>query len=204
MKFVWNASMHSLEEWRNAYLKGWHRKCWSHQFPSPELAGFVASGVLRPDADVLEVGCGAGLDAVFLARLGHRVTGLDISAPGIDIARAVADRHSVTVSWVVGDVLDMPIEDEGFDLVSDRGCFHHLTDAVRATYFRSLGRVLRPGGLVFLRGCARRQAPFNPVSADAIEAHLDKDMFALKSITPMRLVTDAGGIDAVAALLRRL
>lgn len=195
--------MLSLEEWNKAYLTGWHRKRWSHQYPSPELSGFLASGMLRPKSNILEVGCGAGLDAVFLANLGHKVTGIDISPPALDIARAVAARHRAAVLWEEGDVLDMPFEDRQFDFVSDRGCFHHLLDSDRAAYFHSIARVLKPGGLLFLRGRAHPQPPLNPVSRTTIEAYLGNGEFSLRTITPMRLVTDAGGMDAVAALLLR-
>ncbi|MGB8364321.1 MAG: class I SAM-dependent methyltransferase [Rhizomicrobium sp.] len=195
--------MRSPEEWNNTYLTGWHRKRWSHQYPSPELSGFLASGVVRPCSDILEVGCGAGLDAVFLAKLGHNVAGIDISTSALDIARSVAARYGATVSWEVGDVLELPFGDRHFDFVSDRGCFHHLLDSARPAYFRSIARVLRPGGFLFLRGRARPQPPLNPVSRETIKAHLEKDMFAIRTITPLRLVTDAGGMDAVAVLLQR-
>lgn len=65
----------------------------------------------------VEVGCGEGADAVWLAGLGWDVTAIDISAVAIERAEAAARARGVTVTWVVADVADHPPPVETADLV---------------------------------------------------------------------------------------
>ena len=54
-------------EWSEIYRLGGHREIWDYSYPSPELVGYVLGARLGAHARVLDVGCGAGQDAVFLA-----------------------------------------------------------------------------------------------------------------------------------------
>lgn len=67
---------------------------------------------------VLDVGCGEGADAVWLASRGWEVTALDVSAVALDRARAAAADAGVTVTWLHAGLLDAPLPGDGFDLVS--------------------------------------------------------------------------------------
>ena len=53
---------------------------------------------------VLDLGCGEGRNAVWLARQGWSVTAVDFSDVGLDKGRRLADAHAVTVEWVLADV----------------------------------------------------------------------------------------------------
>ncbi|MEU8775342.1 class I SAM-dependent methyltransferase [Streptomyces sp. NPDC048606] len=101
---------------------------------------------------VLDSACGIGTQALGLARLGHRVTGTDLSA--VAGARAVteaADR-GLDVSIAAADMRALPFPDASFDAVvcADNALPHLLTaEDVRAALAESR-RVLRPGGLLLL------------------------------------------------------
>jgi SAM-dependent methyltransferase len=81
----------------------------------------------------LDVGCGTGRDAVYLAQQGWTVSAIDSVQQALDAARARAKSAGVEVNWVQGDVTRLPDSGvgEAFELVLDRGCFHGLGDEAR-------------------------------------------------------------------------
>ncbi len=62
------------DHWLEAYRNGDHLAKWHYDHPSPELVAMVSCGLIKPGARVLEVGCGAGTDSIYLAGAG--VTGI--------------------------------------------------------------------------------------------------------------------------------
>jgi len=105
---------------------------------------------LRPDAEVLDIGCGSGTITTGLARRAGRVVGLDMSAEVVDAARAHADDCRLSnASFEVGSVYDLPWDDNSFDVVYAHQVLQHLSDPVRA--LKEAQRVLRPGGIVAVR-----------------------------------------------------
>ena len=113
-------------------------------------AGYLLPS-LRPGLDLLDVGCGPGTITVDLAaRVGPgRVVGLDVSPDPLTEARAVADRADVEVTFEVGDVYALELDDDSFDVVHAHQVLQHLTDPVSA--LREMARVCRPGGVIAVR-----------------------------------------------------
>jgi SAM-dependent methyltransferase len=68
-------------------------------------------------ARALDLACGEGRNAMWLAQRGWQVTGVDFSAVGIEKARQLEDARGVHVEWVTADLLDYRPEPQGFDLV---------------------------------------------------------------------------------------
>jgi len=87
-------------------------------------------------ARVLDIGCGNGRNAAWLADRGAQVTGIDLAAGLLDTVRPRMPRG---VTLVCADVLRDDLPEGTFDLVYDSGCFHHLAPHRRITY---LGRVM--------------------------------------------------------------
>ena len=105
---------------------------------------------LRPDSEILNVGCGPGTVTAGLARRSGRVMGLDMSAEMVEEARRhAADCGLDNASFQVGSAYDLPWDDDSFDVVYAHQVLQHLPDPVRA--LREARRVLRPGGLVAVR-----------------------------------------------------
>ncbi|WP_460063987.1 class I SAM-dependent methyltransferase [Streptomyces sp. YKOK-I1] len=99
--------------------------------------------------DVLDLGCGTGSLSLLAAEQGHRVTGVDLSAPMIERARAkLAGRDAV---FLLGDAAAPPVGEQRFDTVLVRHVLWALPDPARVLrHWRSL---LRPGGrLVLVEG----------------------------------------------------
>lgn len=95
---------------------------------------------------VLELGCGPGRNAVWLARQGADVHALDLSPEALAWGRERADAAGVEVRFERADVLRWTPPPAGYDVVVDSGCFHHLPPHRRVTYLALLRRALRPGG----------------------------------------------------------
>ena len=99
-------------------------------------------GALSPGR-ALDIGCGSGRDAVYLAKRGWQITGVDFAETGLNIARQRARDEGVEVQWVKGDVAELgglgltP----GYDLLYDFGCMHLLPDAARQGLARGLGEL---------------------------------------------------------------
>jgi 2-polyprenyl-6-hydroxyphenyl methylase/3-demethylubiquinone-9 3-methyltransferase len=94
---------------------------------------------------VLDVGCGAGLLAEPLARLGAKVTGIDASPEVIAVAREHAARQGLEIDYRAGDVQEL----EGqFDLVTAMEVVEHVAEP--AAFVRALAKRLAPGGLLIM------------------------------------------------------
>lgn len=116
--------------------------------PDESLVTWVRDGAvdLPPGARVLELGCGPGRNAVWLAQQGCRVDALDLSPAALAWGRERAAAAGVEVAFHQADVLAWTGPDGGYDLVYDSGCFHHLPPHRRLSYRELLRRTLRPGG----------------------------------------------------------
>jgi SAM-dependent methyltransferase len=101
-----------------------------------------------PPRTILDLGCGTGNHDLPLARRGHQVTGLDLSASQLAVARAKAKREGLSIRFVRGDMRSFDLGREFDAAVCMFGAFGYLlkpADVVRC--LRSLRRHLRPGGV---------------------------------------------------------
>ena len=113
--------------------------------PDESLAAWVQSGVLRPGR-AIDLGCGNGRNAVFLARQGFAVQAVDYSRTAIEWARDRIAAAGVEVSLTQQSVFELQIEAGSCDLVYDSGCFHHIAPHRRKTYVDLVLSALKPGG----------------------------------------------------------
>jgi ubiquinone/menaquinone biosynthesis C-methylase UbiE len=112
----------------------------------------LASEHVPTAGTALELGCGAGDLSLWLAQRGWHVHGVDISATAIDWAREKAQAQGLSVSFRVGDVLDLhAYADATFDLVLDGHCLHCIIGEDRRAFLRSARRVLRPSGCLIVK-----------------------------------------------------
>jgi len=95
---------------------------------------------------VLEMGCGIGLHARFLAENGVDYLGVDASRRSLALAREHFGLHGLRPRVVRADGAALPFADASFDVVFSDGVVHHIPDVVRAC--RELARVAAPGGTV--------------------------------------------------------
>ena len=110
-------------------------------------AGFILPH-LKPGMSILDCGCGPGAITFGLADTvaPGRVVGADIEPGMIEHATRLASEEGIqNVEFTVGDIYDLPFEDDEFDIVFSHSVTEHLSDPVRA--LRELRRVVKPGGL---------------------------------------------------------
>lgn len=85
----------------------------------PGASPFLESWIPRvPVGRSLDIACGAGRNALRLAEAGHQVEAIDISASGIDMAKAEAAKRSLEVEWIVADLDTYRFEVAAYDLIT--------------------------------------------------------------------------------------
>ena len=131
-------------EWDAMYAE--RDSVWSGE-PNTQLVAEVSA--LTPGT-ALDVGCGEGADAVWLAKQGWHVTAVDISEIALGRARAHASAAGVTVSFEQADLVAAPPAPKSYDVVSAQ--FFHLPEPPRAQAYRGLGEAVRSGGHLLVVG----------------------------------------------------
>jgi SAM-dependent methyltransferase len=137
---------------------------WHLSRPSPELLSAISDGWLPPAGRVLDVGCGLGTEAGYLASAGWHAAGIDVS--GTAIVQAAARHEDAT--FLCADVRQLPFRRHCLDAAVDRGCFHYLPAADRRRYADELSRVLRPAGKLLLRASLRVAGRRNDITEAVI------------------------------------
>jgi cyclopropane fatty-acyl-phospholipid synthase-like methyltransferase len=94
----------------------------------------------------LDLGCGSGRNAIFLANSGFAVEGVDYSQEALKWAAQRAAEAGVAVSLHHSSVFDLSIPAASYELVYDSGCFHHLAPQQRERYVQLVWAALKPGG----------------------------------------------------------
>jgi SAM-dependent methyltransferase len=143
----------------------WDERYASHEegLWSGRVNGALVADVAElPPGRALDVGCGEGADAIWLARAGWQVTGVDISEVALERAAAGAREAGVTVEWVRADIAVSPPAPGAYDLVSVQ--YPALKHSPGDEAIRALLGAVAPGGTVLVVGHA-------PVDPDYAHAH---------------------------------
>jgi SAM-dependent methyltransferase len=191
---------------RDAYASG--DAPWDIDSAQPEIVVLEDEGVFGPR--VLDVGCGTGQTALFLASRGHDVTGIDSAPEAIETAKKRAADRGLDICLRAADVLAVLPELVGrFHAVTDVGFFHALTDCQRADFAEKLGRTLAPGG-VYAMLCFSERVPgqWGPrrVSEAEIRATFAGPEWRVREIRPAGLhsaVESMPVVDANLAIVER-
>jgi SAM-dependent methyltransferase len=132
-------------------LAPWERR------PVPAMWEQVLAGThaLAPGR-ALDVGCGSGRDAVYLAKRGWQVTAVDLVDAAIARARQRAAQEGVAVEWITGDVSNLSALalKPGYTLVYDFGCIQGLPDAARGGAASGITELAAPGATLLLAAFA--------------------------------------------------
>jgi 2-polyprenyl-3-methyl-5-hydroxy-6-metoxy-1,4-benzoquinol methylase len=155
----------------------------------------------------LDVGCGEGADAVWLAERGWRVTAVDISATALE--RAAAHAASVgaevagRIEWTHTDLRRQPPEEGAYDLVTSQ--FMHLPGPERRELFARLAAAVAPGGVLLIVGhhqsdlrttAARPHMPEAMFTGEEVASSLDPQVWEVRAAEARpRAATDPDGRD---------
>lgn len=194
----------AVAKWEDAYSSGSYRTEWDYAQASQELVSFVATADLPRGSRALDVGCGAGREAIFLATCGYSVTGVDFSPAAIRIARQRAAAEAAKVDWQVADVLNLPLDAKSVDFINDRGCFHVIQRRHRHQFASEIARVLKPGGRMLLRGSVRSsRGGFAALTAEEIGRWFDRRRFSRGPVLPIMMIADTGTLRGNLVVLKR-
>jgi SAM-dependent methyltransferase len=169
----------------------------------------VAEVADLPPGRALELACGSGRNAVWLAEQGWRVTGVDFSDVALEQARALAADRGVEVEWVEGDVLEWEPPAGAFDLVAV--LYLQLPADERGEALARAAAAVAPGGTLLVVGHDLENlnggygGPKDPrvlFTADEVAAELD-GLRVEKAERVLRPVeTEDGEVNAIDALVR--
>jgi 2-polyprenyl-6-hydroxyphenyl methylase/3-demethylubiquinone-9 3-methyltransferase len=126
--------------WLTPVRVAWARDCALRHFRRAAETGPAFAGL-----SILDVGCGAGLFAEPLARLGGEVLGIDPAPASIGVARRHAEETGARVAYRVASLEDVAAEPQRFDVVSAMEVVEHVVDP--APFVAVAASLLKPGGL---------------------------------------------------------
>ncbi len=171
--------MSQEEHFRQMYAAG--EAPWDIGKPDFNLIQTVTTTPIKP-CKVLEIGCGTGDNAIWLAQQKFDVVGVDASPIAIQKAKDKAAKAGVACAVSVLDILQAEVEGAPFGFAFDRGFLHTIgSDAVRKSFAEKVSRCLEPGGLwLSLLGNAdeERHGPGPPPRTardlvNAVESHFE-------------------------------
>ncbi len=121
---------------------------WYAGKPEKILVDLVKKGEIKK-GKVIDLCSGDGTNSIYLASLGFEVFGVDISPAAVKIARKACAEKGVRCEYKSGDVLKFNTEDK-YDLVFDRGCFHHIPPGKKKEYVERVAGLLNGKGKMLL------------------------------------------------------
>src|SRR4051794_18542446 len=136
----------ALSKFKEAQREGWSKFAPLEAFTTPAAARLVRFAEIRPGQSVLDVACGTGVVAVTAARLGARVTGIDLTPALLERARDNSAVAGVEIDWHEGDAEALPFRDAQFDVVVSQ--FGHMFAPRPAVAIAEMLRVLKPNGTI--------------------------------------------------------
>jgi SAM-dependent methyltransferase len=138
------------------------------------------AGQIPAGAKLLCLAEGEGRNAVFLAKMGYDVRGVDFSQQGHDKAMQLAQQQGVRIAYDVSDLTQYAMGEAQYDAVVSVFC--HLPSADRPALYQAVRRALRPGGVFILEAYTPQQLELGtggPREADRlVTADELKDAFA--------------------------
>jgi methyl halide transferase len=199
------AASRLLEEWDSAY-RAQRPAAWDIGRPARELQRAVSEGAIRP-CRIVDLCCGSGTDAVYLAKQGFEVTAIDIAPTALSLAQQKAREAGASVQWLLADVLAPP-KLKPFDVIYDRGCYHVVRDQNLTAYIETIRRLSHPGTQFLLLAARSDEDGTSRNQAGVTEDELRFDflgLFEVEWLRDIRLESNEPGREPPgwSALLRR-
>ncbi len=104
---------------------------------------------------ILLPGDGEGRNGVYAASLGWEVYAFDLSVAGKEKAIKLAKKHNVKIDYRVGDLAELPYEENSFDVIAL--VYTHFAPGLRKRYHKKLDNYLKPGGKFLIEGFRKEQ-----------------------------------------------
>ena len=146
----------------------------------PEIEELVESGRITPGR-AIDLGCGAGIESIYLSKHGFDVTGIDLSPTAIKLARKRAQTEGAKVEFIRDDLTDLRNVRGTFDFLLDFGALNDLNRKDRDLYVLNVLPLSHPGSQYLLM-CFDNRLPYDEVELRFSEK-FDIDMLTNKTET---------------------
>ncbi|MGD9128850.1 MAG: class I SAM-dependent methyltransferase [Planctomycetia bacterium] len=170
----WISNLFNPDWWRFEWRYWRGRTPWDTRVTPPEVVAFATDA---EPGRALDLGCGTGTNAVYLAQRGWTVTAIDFSPIAIRTARRRAAAARPAIDFRIGSVADLSSVSGPYDLALDIGCLFSLARDDRGRYADGLKRLLPPGARYMLYAWLpqTRNGKRWGITEEAVEALLGAD-----------------------------
>ncbi|WP_413577986.1 class I SAM-dependent methyltransferase [Bdellovibrio sp. HCB290] len=157
MESYYDAHERAYKEIKSKGYIGWGNAKTLNDVVDPITLNYLKSSIQQwtgkgfAGKSALDLGCGAGATAFTMAQLGLNVTGIDISATAIEMAKDLANQQNLKIDFMVGDVLRLENLNRKFDIIYDSHCLHCIVfDEDRQAVFNGIKNSLSKDGIFIL------------------------------------------------------
>lgn len=137
----------SSKEFDKVYKSAFKHWIWTDTRIPKELIELVKQ---KKPKTSLEFGCGIGRFSTYLAEQGIEATGVDFSATAVEKANKRVSQKQQKPTLIVGDVTNLAMLNQPFDVAIDVGCFHCLNETAQKKYVNEAFRLLNPGSTLLI------------------------------------------------------
>lgn len=131
--------------WNDFYLDRQKDIPFFANVPDENLVSYFEENRLT-SGKALELGCGPGRNAIYLAGNGFEVDAIDLSNTSLQWAKERAEEANLSINFIHNDIFNVKFEEDAYDLIYDSGCFHHIAPHRRLSYISIVEKALKPGG----------------------------------------------------------
>ena len=169
-----NNTKHYKEAWEKVYQST------SNPFDIDEPYQWIVEleNDKKVHGNILDVGCGAGHNSIFLASKGYSVIGVDISSNAIQRAQIKANEKHILVEFIQADIRNIDGYDSKFDTMIDIGCFHSIDYDDQPMYADTLYRASRKGAVIYLRAFSDANMKKEGYNGPAVSEKQIKSIFS--------------------------
>jgi len=138
--------MFTKTHWEERYQEGKDSLPWDSGSPAAELVEYFTSLTELPKR-VLEIGCGTGTNAIWMAQQGVTVVATEFSPTALESAKNKASKAGVNVEFLLSDIVEKAAKpDTKFDFVFDRGVYHVMAPEHREVFIDRVATALNAHG----------------------------------------------------------
>ncbi|GMI09370.1 hypothetical protein TrVE_jg771 [Triparma verrucosa] len=207
----WSLKNHLRAVGMSSTVQTHDQRAWESHSLDKDYPGFFSRAGIQEGARVLDIGTEMGLQAVAIAKLGHKVTGTDVGISELLVATEYATREGVEVHYLQDDILvgeSSHLTNHSYDVVIDRAVFHSMApyleeeplikESISKRFGERIKSLLKPSGIFIFKGMSADEDNFRPnkdndKSQNMFEINVVAVYRAIKHVIEVKLNSDKKG-----------